>query len=597
MSVNLFIWGIRKGFMPKGMYNSYSDNPHDLDAVPSDIRAIELIQSDAFRPAFITRTAGTSSFMIHRTSEHTVVSFIYTSIKEFAAGNRDGYVVFSMIIPKNYSFESSPRKTLNDLANFYKSRAEKSAQNNFRKEEINSYLEKVRLIPAAIKSVPSSHFYNYKNVKELDEILKCDLPYFCFNELILVYGSIDFASLGLERKLRATLGLQSYSIKPADYNTLRLEFESEQRKKLEADKRETVLRNKASEVSNRILLAINNGNKDAAIIEYEQFTYKDYFGSRVKQEIEKIKVAKEKAAKQASLDASNLMKKDEIIRRIDNGDLKKASDIYEDLSHKNILDSNYRGKLENYKKGLEKQEHAQREENRRKRNLIISFSSLFTVTSFVLLYIFVFNINPSNDGSNQATKEVVLEDSEDEGPVRSSPMTQCDSLTAGLEVHIGAVPDNSKLNNARVKYEKETGWHFISTEGEDHKWNKVSKSVSIDILEEKFPCDMKSNDHADSIKKNPEEDKKAGTEAGTEEKVNTTPIITSEKNPCDDFSACKSDQDSLFSLKSSKKKDKPLYEQYKSNYKTLNDSGCSELSKPAFKAHHKSIVSYYDRLR
>ena len=116
-------------------------------------------------------------------------------------------------------------------------------------------------------------------------------------------------------------------------------------------------------------------------------------------------------------------------------------------------------------------------------------------------------------------------------------------------------------------------------------------------MEEKFTCDMKSNDHADSIKKNTEEDKKAGTEAGTEEKVNTTPIITSEKNPCDDFSACKSDQDSLFSLKSSKKKDKPLYEQYKSNYKTLNDSGCSELSKPAFKAHHKSIVSYYDRLR
>ena len=99
MKANLFIWGIRKGFERSGIYNSYTDNPSGLNSIPLDVRAVDLIQFDAFRPAFITKTAGTRSFMVHRTEQHTIVSYIYTNIKEFATGDRDGYVVFSNDYP------------------------------------------------------------------------------------------------------------------------------------------------------------------------------------------------------------------------------------------------------------------------------------------------------------------------------------------------------------------------------------------------------------------------------------------------------------------------------------------------------------------
>ena len=49
---------------------------------------------------------------------------------------------FQMITPKNYSFENSPREVLHNLAEFYKSRAEKSTQNNFVKEEIDDFFGK-----------------------------------------------------------------------------------------------------------------------------------------------------------------------------------------------------------------------------------------------------------------------------------------------------------------------------------------------------------------------------------------------------------------------------------------------------------------------
>ena len=585
MKANLFIWGIRKGFERAGIYNSYSDNPSGLESVPGDVRAVDLIQFDAFRPAFITKTAGTSSFMVHRTEQHTIVSYIYTNIKEFATGDRDGYVVFSMIIPKNYSFENSPREVLHNLAEFYKSRAEKSTQNNFVKEEIDDFLANVTLKANNTSRIQSNHFYNFQNTQELDCILKCDLAYFSFEELILIDKSIDFVTLDLEKKLRANPEIQGHSFQKANYASRKLEFENEQVKKKQDREREVQLKAEAEKASSSILLALRNNKNEDALNLYEQFTHKSLLDGQIKRKIDDIKVGKKQETTHSKTKDRDLKYSKEIIRRLDKGDAKGALPFYKELSDKTILPKEYHDKIykyQNQKEGEERNRLGLAAEKRRKKRkliIILSSSGAFLVIAFILPYIFILNGNPEEVVKEEAPVEVIP-NAPDSAEVLLKK--QCDSLGNGDSVFVGHVQNNTLLDSAVVKYSDE-GWEYHA-KGGDAGWKPVKIEASIKFLNDKFFHLQKNISEPDSL----------NIKASKRPTESVSPKPSKIEDPCDGYVDCKAKQEELSRGISEENyvKNQSLYKDYDKIRLKLKKNKCEKIN-ASFKSAHKKIAEKY----
>ncbi|PWL32672.1 MAG: hypothetical protein DCO96_03755 [Fluviicola sp. XM-24bin1] len=562
--------------MPKGMYNSYTDNPQGIESVPRDILEIELIQFDAFRPAFITKTAGTQSFMIHRTGQHTVVSLIYTNIKEFATGDRDGYVVFSLIIPKNYSFENSPRGVLSELASFYKSRAEKSAQNNFSKDEINSFLQRISIKTTSTSPTRGSYSYNYKSASELDNILKCDIPYLNFNELILVDEKIDFASLGLERKVRAELGIQEYAIRSINFAQLQSEHALAEQKKLDA-----------LNASKGILSLIQRNEIDKALKEYDGYRNKDLLSNEVKRSVAKIKDERNAALQKSKIKEKDLELKSSIIIAIENNDLKLANSYFKKLNDRNILEDKYRLSISGYLEDMRRNEALEREaHSRRKRKLfvLVSLLTVFLVASITLLYIFVFSAENDENKSSVARQTIEPDSKVKNDETINNAMTKSDSLRKGLEVFTGSIPENEKLDSTMVRY-KENRWEYLD-QGSNN-WKTVNAEVSLKTLEQLFPGVIERTIDSQVPQKDPE------TEEPQPQHEPKPPANLPEKDPCDGYKECKNLQNDLINnsaLQEGKKNS------YMAKFKTLKNANCPKVNEASFKLNHNKVLKKYNKL-
>jgi hypothetical protein len=175
-NIDISIWGIRDGFQQGGFFHSHN------------FSAVKEIQQDRFRS--VKNAIGREGFfMTHRKDGKFIVTYCYTSIKEYnPTSKRGAYVCFSFIIDEVLTFSTSPRSVLKELAALYVKRVGDTNSNNFDAEDIQTYTRKIQTEQKRTSgSVLSGNHYMYYTAQEkIDEVLTGKLAFVNLSELVLI---------------------------------------------------------------------------------------------------------------------------------------------------------------------------------------------------------------------------------------------------------------------------------------------------------------------------------------------------------------------------------------------------------------------------
>ncbi len=422
--IDVSIWGIRAGFEEGGIFHSHN------------FADVKELQKDKFRGlADLSRPK--NSYMINRTSAHTVVTIIHTDIFEFSVSGtpRSGYVAISLIFDKNKALASSPKSFLQQFVQWYKQVQGNTRVNNFTAEQIQGIVNQLTLVDSTLRDVPGKKAIAYSNETELDEHLTGGSKYVPFEETIFYDPTINFGQSGLMNEVIPMTTVIGTIEKEEEKR--RIEEEQNKIKKQQITEKELVL----SELKKL-------GRIDEMIEVFDKFQYNFSLSPSIRNEVETVKQRRAEAIQSQE----EQRKAEEISRLIKEKNYELAFAKFELFREKSRLSAQEQRMMQVYKDDLRKKNILEQKEREKAENTarkkkafkIYSIVGVFALLVSLSVFSFVLEIPLSFYDSDDDK----IANSEDKCPELPGTINGCpDSDKDGIIDSEDECPDeNGKLN-------------------------------------------------------------------------------------------------------------------------------------------------------
>ena len=269
-SIDLSIWGIRSGFENKGIYHT-----HQIEQVFQ----LQTNEKDALYRDCAKHTSGSGFYSIQFTTNHKIVSYICTEIKEYTSsgeGRRDGFVVFSLILAKGMTFAQSPRIWFEDFAAWYKEQQNnhKINYNNFTDGQIQ---EKLGTLPVLTREScsPTTGSKYIENATNIDTLFESKA--YLQHKQLFIFPCSGWEEKGILKNTHSKLDVEQQ---------IRVETQNiEKKAEMEAKKAE---KKQNIENKNRELHQLIEAKELDKLVEgYNNYAYKNELNSLIKEEVKK----------------------------------------------------------------------------------------------------------------------------------------------------------------------------------------------------------------------------------------------------------------------------------------------------------------------